>query len=349
VGNDWALDDFQVSGCVSPVVSFSVNNILYSVIDSLSFCEALPIVVNANIPPDITVDSLKWYLNGIEQVAQRDNLVWHDTLLAGNYIIAMQLNELDTLFTTIFIYPNKWVYISDTICDGESYNFNGTILYTAGTYINTLATIYGCDSIVTLTLILGFEPSFMAVPEVQWLSNGEINFINFTDSLLANNPDYHFYWDFGDGTIDSTHISPQHTYTDWGDYNVTLYIYNRDCQSSITHRITIEAELEFPNTITPNGDGLNDVFAIKNLNTQINPNEPYFRENTLSIFNRWGRKVYEAANYDTYVKNGDIFVGQKAFDGKNCPDGTYYYTFIYKGKIQTAHYNGTLIIIRNAK
>ena len=42
----------------------------------------------------------------------------------------------------------------DTICFGETYIWNGTEYTTSGSYTDTLTTIYGCDSVVTLNLIV---------------------------------------------------------------------------------------------------------------------------------------------------------------------------------------------------
>jgi gliding motility-associated-like protein len=44
-----------------------------------------------------------------------------------------------------------------------------------------------------------------------------------------------------------------------------------------------------PNVITPNTDGKNDVWQIGNLN--------YYPQNSLSIFDRWGKKVFAASPY----------------------------------------------------
>jgi gliding motility-associated-like protein len=192
---------------------------------------------------------------------------------------------------------------------------------------------------------------FIAIPETAFLSDSGIYFLNFADTTILADENTVWYWDFGDGTIDSSSYSPTHHYDEWGDYEVVFYVSNGlGCNDRIAHLVSIEADLMFPNVITPNGDGLNDVFAIENLNTRINSDDPsQFRTNLLAIFNRWGKKVYEAENYDTYVKDGDITVGHKAFGGENCPDGTYYYTFYYKGKLQSVNVNGTLMILREAQ
>ncbi|HRG88324.1 MAG TPA: T9SS type A sorting domain-containing protein, partial [Chitinophagales bacterium] len=42
--------------------------------------------------------------------------------------------------------------VSQSICAGTSYDFNGEVLTQAGTYYDTLSNVQGCDSIVALTL-----------------------------------------------------------------------------------------------------------------------------------------------------------------------------------------------------
>ncbi|MFM1744184.1 MAG: hypothetical protein RLZZ630_121, partial [Bacteroidota bacterium] len=63
-----------------------------------------------------------------------------------------------------------------------------------------------------------------------------------------------------------------------------------------------------PNIFTPNNDGLNDIFKICYLDQYPN--------NTVQIFNRWGKEVYSASGY-----NNDT----KVFKGDDLPDGVYFY------------------------
>jgi hypothetical protein len=53
---------------------------------------------------------------------------------------------------TLTVNPVYFTQISDSISAGSSYNFNGKNLTTDGVYYDTLQTLFGCDSIVKLTL-----------------------------------------------------------------------------------------------------------------------------------------------------------------------------------------------------
>jgi len=215
-----------------------------------------------------------------------------------------------------------------------------------------ITTPYGCMDSVFLTdyIKANFQPTaeFSASPEISLMaeSNGEVHFTNYVDSLLSTGAT--LIWDFGDGTVDSAEFSPVHTYSQWGDYIVTLTVETgAGCNSEIAHMVIVEQDLIFPNVITPNGDGVNDVFAIQNLNTNINPEDPdEYRHNDLYIYDRWGRKVYEAHNYDTFAREGEITLGDQIFDGSNLSDGVYYFSFYYKGKVKTVNYHGSLTIVR---
>src|SRR5690606_18741890 len=50
------------------------------------------------------------------------------------------------------VHPIANENIIATFCPGGSYDFNGTTLTAAGVYTDTLTTVNGCDSIITLTL-----------------------------------------------------------------------------------------------------------------------------------------------------------------------------------------------------
>ncbi|MEM1120777.1 MAG: gliding motility-associated C-terminal domain-containing protein [Bacteroidota bacterium] len=76
---------------------------------------------------------------------------------------------------------------------------------------------------------------------------------------------------------------------------------------------TSDRDFVIYNALSPNGDGINDVFQIDGIED--------FPNNSVEVFNRWGNSVYEMAGY----KNE--WNGTWSNDGKLLPDGTYFYLF----------------------
>jgi len=63
------------------------------------------------------------------------------------------LNGCDSVITlTLTVLPLSGSSVSATICEGESYSFNGESLTAAGTYTATQTGQNGCDSVITLVL-----------------------------------------------------------------------------------------------------------------------------------------------------------------------------------------------------
>lgn len=73
---------------------------------------------------------------------------------AGTYTDTLQaFNGCDSIVTlTLTVNSSASHSFTESICPGDSYNFNGQLLSTAGSYIDTLAAANGCDSVVTLQL-----------------------------------------------------------------------------------------------------------------------------------------------------------------------------------------------------
>jgi gliding motility-associated-like protein len=73
--------------------------------------------------------------------------VYMDTLLAAN--------GCDSIVTTnLFVESTLYSSMSETICFGTDYSFGGNTLTTSGTYVDTVLAAAGCDSVVTLHLIV---------------------------------------------------------------------------------------------------------------------------------------------------------------------------------------------------
>ena len=63
------------------------------------------------------------------------------------------LQGCDSIFhLNLQIYNNAYTTFFDTICQGDTYNSHGFVLNRSGIYVDSLHTIYGADSIVTVNL-----------------------------------------------------------------------------------------------------------------------------------------------------------------------------------------------------
>lgn len=142
-----------------------------------------------------------------------------------------------------------------------------------------------------------------------------------------------YEWIFGDGNTQTTFdtLAFQYLYADSGSFNVTLIAYNdlTGCSDTVYLEnavyIVPTSELLIPNVITPNGDGLNDVFPIDPVANDFFPfkirNIYDFRG---EIYNRWGEKVYD---WTQPLGGWD----GRSTSGLNLKGGTYYYVITAKG------------------
>lgn len=85
----------------------------------------------------------------------------------------------NTATKTVSVNPIYNIPLTHSICQGDSYNFHGQNLTTAGTYTHTLQTINGCDSVLTLTLAVKPLP-ILAITGNTSLCQGQ------TTTLTAN-------------------------------------------------------------------------------------------------------------------------------------------------------------------
>jgi gliding motility-associated-like protein len=132
-----------------------------------------------------------------------------------------------------------------------------------------------------------------------------VTFTNSSTGALS------YFWDLGNGS-NSTSTNPSTVYSSTGTYNVTLYANGGGpCIDSAMMTIIVfeESIVAIPNVFTPNGDNKNDEFTIKSTGVS---------ELNGTIFNRWGKKIYEW--------NGDADSGWNGtINGNTAQDGTYYY------------------------
>ena len=117
-----------------------------------------------------------------------------------------------------------------------------------------------------------------------------------------------------------------------------------ECVDTTMHTIVITNDyLQFPNVVTPNGDGINDRWEIVNLlqdrGDGAEGGKPFvlYTMNELWIYNQWGALVYHVR---------DISRKENFWDPSSCPDGTYYFRFSAKSLFGLIRCNGTIEVVR---
>jgi len=92
----------------------------------------------------------------VEEICQGESVAFAGLTIteSGVYTDSLQsMKGCDSVVTlTVTVQPVYNVTVSHVMCQGESFDFNGEILTESGAYVDTLPTIHGCDSVITLTL-----------------------------------------------------------------------------------------------------------------------------------------------------------------------------------------------------
>ncbi|MEY3242722.1 MAG: hypothetical protein RIR11_4161 [Bacteroidota bacterium] len=104
--------------------------------------------------------------------------------------------------------------------------------------------------------------------------------------------------------------------------------------ANIELKVEASATCNIPSVITPNGDGVNDIFFIPCLNCADCQSN-----SELVIFNQWGDKVFDATPYE------QNWEGQNS-GGDNLPVGSYFYVLKINRDSQSETKTGFIIIQR---
>ncbi len=110
----------------------------------------------------------------------------------------------NTATKTVMVNPTYNIPLTHSICEGESYNFHGQNLTTAGTYMHTLQTVNGCDSVLTLNLTVKTLPT----PSI----TGNTSVCEGQSTTLTANGGVSYAWSNG-STMTSVTVSQSGVYT----------------------------------------------------------------------------------------------------------------------------------------
>lgn len=194
---------------------------------------------------------------------------------------------------------------------------------TSGVYSVTAQATYstGCSVISSSSLTITIFPS--PIPGINIVGGNSQNInlpITFNNTSTGANS---FSWNFGDGSsLFNTLLqsSAIHTYTASGNYCVKLIATDTilGCKDSTNKCFDIlcVSQINIPNTFSPNGDDVNEVFKFQN-------NCVKFLNCT--IYDRWGLEVYE---WDQINGGWD----GHTFSGEAVSPGVYFYVLQYENE-----------------
>lgn len=197
------------------------------------------------------------------------------------------------------------------------------------TYKIEITDQYGClrDTLLPVKVFDMPTVNIIRDPEEQiYIQNPVVNF-SFENTSIDSIQIIDWNWNFGDTTF-STLESPEKVFNQVREYEIKLkYTTSNECIDSVSIKVDIsQAKVVIPNVFTPNGDGFNELFEIKELE--------YYMSNEIAIFNRYGKKVYSKNDY------------QSDWDGDNLKDGVYFYVLKANGYFGTDTFKGSISIMR---
>ncbi len=184
-------------------------------------------------------------------------------------------------------------------------------------------------SLTDQSILTGMQTQLIATPTS---SSAVLNY--FWSPMVENGADLFSYGSCSDTSNCGTpYVKPPFTTT------FTVQMMNADsciASDTITVNVTSQPVSFIPTAFTPNNDGLNDrfQFAILGVNTA-----------EVSIFNRWGERVYYNANQTNTVSATDGWDG--TVKGKDAPPDSYVYQIkatYFDGNVRNL--SGTVTLMR---
>jgi len=277
--------DFDSDEVVITTYDIPIENAYISIPENIYLCDAEVINLQAVAP---TTATGLWTVNSNALIvnAASHNTIAADLAIGENIFVWSLSNGICEHYSSDTIY----VYVEDLL-EANSEHFNLVIN----------------DSLI----------------QVDLLENDFINNVNEWHFSIAKFPE--------NGTLDFEENGVINYIPNQNFFGPDTMIYrlcNVNCPTlcdttMVTFHITgvgASGECFVPNAMTPDGDGVNDVFTIPCLDT--------YDDSSLAIFNRWGDEVFRSKPYQN---NWD-----GTYKGKELPAGTYFYILDVKinGNVQ---------------
>lgn len=199
---------------INPIAQISANG-------TTNYCTGQNVTLFANPVQNATY---QWKKNNVNITGATNSSYTTPTNSSanGSYTVSVTLLGCTSISNAITVstFTNSYS-IYDTICGGP-FIWNGVSYSNSGNFNQTFPSQNGCDSVVTLHLIVhpnNFNPTFSSTQQLFTSPPFAVQFSNTT----SNPSNYVFNWYWGDGTsTTSNNATVFHEYLTNGLYTVTL-------------------------------------------------------------------------------------------------------------------------------
>lgn len=324
------------SGCNNALFKFDLAS-LRARVQTNNIELTNPGLVGGCLPLEVVFENLsvggeiyEWdFGDGTDRTTTTLDTIVHTYSNAGIYQIRLHAIDPNTCISEDFAYATISVSAPDfsvsddiDICEGESvqlialggseftwyppislsdahvFNPMATPIDTT-TYQVEIANSNGCNYTGTVTVNVVPAIDLDVQVERSNLCQGSRKIVIKNNSEHVTNA----IWTLGDGTLIDSDVANYEFLTD-GEYVLNGRLQNQVCVEDISIPISVK-KLNIPNVLTRNEDGMNDQLVITS-SAPVN----------LTIYTRWGTKVYEQENYKNDWK------------GEGLASGVYYYEVV---------------------
>lgn len=191
----------------------------------------------------------------------------------------------------------------------------------AGDYSYTVTDGMGCESLNAITIVEPQDSLMISFDVTSETCAGDLNGI-VAATITGGTSPYAIEWDNGSTAATLSDITT-------GEYIISVTD-QRGCRLIENVFVTEKCNPIVYNTISPNGDGINDFWTIPDIES--------FPDNEVRIYNRWGEVIFEA---DSYLNTWD----GTTTSGKPLSAGAYYYV-VRLNDANDKVFSGAITIVR---
>jgi gliding motility-associated-like protein len=312
-----------------------------------SLCLGQSMLINANVTNGGTSPAITWFINGVADTTtsptySSSSFGNGDVVIANvvsNAACLTQPSDTSNIIRVYYFSPLTVQLTTDTIaCPGVPIDVTAVpaggnrgpydITWSTGDIDTTVITVAPTPNMPVYVMIddnCTANPAYDTL-NIQTLAGPVANFTYtnaapgaFTSSVqftnLSSNADT-LLWLFTDSMVTSSELNPVHQFPGAGTYDVILYTMNSSgCIDSIVYTIIVSEDISiyYPNSFTPNGDGINEWFS------PIGASLDHYE---LTIYDRWGEIIYTGDQFHPWN-------GRKDNDKKPAPEAVYVWRVDY--------------------